>query len=236
MFDRYLPQQHLYYVETAAQYDSLHGSEFEHNFALNWLIACLEFYKFESVLDIGAGTGRVNFELMQKLPQVKCVGIEPVSALREKGHLKGINPSHLIEGDAYHLAFPDSSFDIVTEFGILHHVKQPELVIAEMLRVAKKAIFISDANNWGQGSIRTRRLKSILRKLKLWRLANFVKTRGKGYAISEGDGLFYSYSVFNNYNLIKAACSQIFILNTQSLSDSIHPLVAAPSVALLGIK
>jgi hypothetical protein len=35
--------------------------------------------------------------------------------------------------------------------------------------------------------------KQSIHELRLWPLANFIKTRGKGYTISDGDGLFYSY-------------------------------------------
>lgn len=48
----------------------------------------------------------------------------------------------LICCSSYELLFTDNSFDVVTEMGILHHVAEPERVVAEMLRVAKKAIFI----------------------------------------------------------------------------------------------
>src|SRR5207245_752348 len=105
-------------------------------------------------------------------------------------------------------------FDVVCEFAVLHHVKKPEVVIAEMLRVARKAIFISDSNNFGQGSFLRRSMKQALNALGLWKVANFFKTSGKNYIISDGDGLGYSYSVFNNYKQLQASCQRIHILNT----------------------
>lgn len=68
--------------------------------------------------------------------------------------------------------------------------------MSEMLRVAQKAIFISDANNFGQGRFLARTAKQALNALGLWKTVDFIKTKGKGYTISEGDGLAYSYSVF----------------------------------------
>ncbi len=86
-------------------------------------------------------------------------------------------PEELIEGDATNLKFNDQQFDLVCAFGMLHHVRKPQQVISEMLRVSKKAIFISDGNNFGQGSILTRSIKQIINSLGLWRFADFIKTK-----------------------------------------------------------
>jgi hypothetical protein len=103
-----------------------------------------------------------------------------------------------------------------------------------MLRVASKAVFISDSNNFGQGGFLGRTVKQTLRSLRLWPLADFVKTRGKGYLISEGDGLAYSYSVFSNYEQISASCQSVHVLNTVPAGK--NPYRSASHVALLGIK
>jgi len=76
----------------------------------------------------------------------------------------------------------------------LHHIRKPALAVAEMLRVATKAIFLSDSNNFGHGSPLGRSIKQTIDLLGLWPLADWIKTKGKGYTISEGDGLAYSYS------------------------------------------
>jgi len=86
------------------------------------------------------------------------------------------------------LAFADGSFDLVCEFGVLHHIPRPELAISEMLRVAKKAIFISDSNNFGQGGKFSRFLKQAINALGLWPATNMIKTKGRGFTLSAGDG------------------------------------------------
>jgi hypothetical protein len=53
-------------------------------------------------------------------------------------------------------------------------------------------IVISDANRFGQGFLPLRILKLLLFKLKLWSAFDFLRTCGKGYQVSEGDGVFYS--------------------------------------------
>lgn len=228
--------QRKYYTETAQNYENMHSADVEHEFAMNWLMSCIRIYNFQSLLDIGAGTGSLIRTLTYQFPTLECLGVEPVEALREKGYENGINRHQLIDGDAYHLQLPDNSFDIVTEFAVLHHVKYPEQVVSEMLRVARKAIFISDSNNYGQGSFSQRIIKNSLRLSRLWRSFNLLRTQGKGYHISEGDGIFYSYSVFNNYKLINNICPKVYILNTTSLQGSISPIFSAPSIALLALK
>ncbi|MHB1217896.1 MAG: class I SAM-dependent methyltransferase [Alphaproteobacteria bacterium] len=226
--------QRAYYKSTAQRYDSVHVREKdEHYFALRFLETAIDHYGIASVLDVGAGTGRVACYLKAKYPALKVISVEPVKELREIGYSKGLTKEELIEGDATRLQFQDSQFDLVCEFGILHHVRNPASVVAEMLRVGRVGIFISDSNNFGQGSFVSRTVKQLLDALGLWRIADLIKTRGKGYEITEGDGLAYSYSVFNNYAQIARAC-YTHIFNTEPAG--INPYRTAPHIALLGIK
>jgi len=227
--------QRRYYAESASKYDSMHVDEQdEHFFALSFLIGVVGYLDVRSILDIGSGTGRAIHFLKKQCPQLRIVGIEPVAELREIGYSKGLSRDELIDGDALNLAFDEKEFDVVCEFGVLHHIKKPELAVAEMLRVSSKAIFISDSNNFGQGSAAARSVKHALNWLRLWKLADLIKTRGKGYSISEGDGLAYSYSVFNNYAQIREQCKSVHVLNTRD--GFINPYKTAGHVALLGIK
>ena len=132
------------------------------------------------------------------------------------------------------LAFPDDAFDLVCEFATLHHVPEPGKAVSEMLRVARKAIFISDNNNFGQGSWVARLTKQLINAAGLWPIADLIKTRGKGYTISEGDGLFYSYSVFNDYKQIAEQCETVHLLGTVNSGPNLYR--TASRVALLGIK
>lgn len=68
--------------------------------------------------------------------------------------------------------------------------------------------------------------------LTVWWIADWVKTRGKGYMLTEGDGLAYSYSVFENYNQIKHKCRSVHIINTAK--REINPYRTASHVALFG--
>lgn len=230
-----IEMQRRYYAETAAQYDTMHVSERdEHFLALSLLIAAIDFLEIRSILDIGSGTGRAVRYVKKHRPDIRVVGLEPVKELRDIGYRHGLSDSDLIDGDATNLVFHDGDFDLVCEFGVLHHVKEPKLVVSEMLRVAAKAVFISDSNNFGQGSPAWRFIKQLINQLGLWAFVDFLKTKGNGYTVSAGDGIAYSYSVFNNYKQIEAQCSSIHLLNTQGGHFDLYK--TAGHLALLGVK
>lgn len=227
--------QKNYYAKTADHYETMHVSDHdEHQFSLCVMSGLINYMQIKSVLDIGSGTGRALLWLKKNHPDLSITGIEPVDELREVGYSKGLSRDELIPGDALNLAFDNCAFDLVCEFGVLHHIRKPNLVVDEMLRVASKAIFISDCNNFGIGSPVSRHLKQLINSVGLWPLADLIKTKGKGYTISEGDGLAYSYSVFNNYRQIKSRCKSVHTIN--SAPSGINHYRTSTHVALLGIK
>lgn len=210
------------------------GDDGEHELACALIHALSLHYGCESFLDVGSGTGRAILELNRKMPGCNIIGIEPVAALRQVGYDNGIPQERLIEGDATNIQYADNSFDFVCELGVLHHIPKPRLAVAEMLRVARKAIFISDSNRFGQGSHLSRLVKLFLWKAKLWAAANYLKTKGKGYLYSEGDGIGYSYSVFDDYNFICSKCEHVMIFNLDGSGK--NSITGASHIGLLGIK
>ncbi len=229
--------QQKYYHNTAADYDSMHmheGVDPEHEIAFHFMCSMIEQLGIKSILDVGAGTGRVIIHLQKKYPGLRVTGIEPVDELREQGYRKGILRNDLIAGDGKQIHFPDKQYDMVCAFGILHHIDKPEQVIAEMIRVSRDAIFISDSNNFGQGGKFSRFVKQTINGLGLWSAYNYVRTGGKKYQISQGDGLFYSYSLFNNFSFIKKHCKAVHVLNTTDAG--VNPYRTASHIALLGLK
>jgi ubiquinone/menaquinone biosynthesis C-methylase UbiE len=188
-----------YYQKTAAQYDRWHvQAGDQHSVALNYLSHLLQAIGACSMLDVGTGTGRVIRYISECLPGMKVVGIEPAAELREialKEH--GLPKDSVLPGDGLDIPFPDQSFDVVCEFAVLHHVQKPEKVVSEMLRVARKAVVLSDENRFAYGPFLERLAKVALCKIGLFPAFYWLKTRGKGYRYSEEDGVAYSYSVFD---------------------------------------
>jgi ubiquinone/menaquinone biosynthesis C-methylase UbiE len=218
--------QRTYYERTADSYDERHILlEPEHNIALVYISALLRMLSVREVLDVGCGTGRSLAYLHYQLPNLRVIGLEPVKALLDLAIAKHVSKTSLIVGDGRTLPFPDSSFDAVFELGVLHHTPDPDLMVREMLRVARKAVFISDGNIFGQGKRFVRLLKFILYQVGLWRFVKLVQTRGRGYSFTEGDGIAYSYSVYFQYQTLSAWADRVIAIPLASAS----PVKPGPS-------
>lgn len=210
--------QRAYYARTAGDYDAMHVDEGdEHYRALDWLSNLIAQNGFTSLLDIGSGTGRA-LRYLKDRHDIRYLGVEPVEALRAAGHAKGLSPDELVDGNALALDFADDSFDVVSEFGVLHHIKDHRTAVAEMCRVAKHGVFISDSNNFGQGSRLTRLIKQSINAVGLWPAFDLLMTRGKGYHWSEGDGIFYSYSVINDLAVVRRKFPKLHFFSTMAAS------------------
>jgi SAM-dependent methyltransferase len=192
-----------------------------------------------TLLDVGCGTGRGIRYLCGRFPSLRAVGVEPVRALLEQGVQKGrITAGTTVQGSGYTLPFADASIDVVCSFAILHHVKKPNEVVREMLRVARKAVLIADSNRFGQGRAPVRLFKLAAYKLGLWGIVNYLKTGGKGYLITEGDGLAYSYSVYDSFDCLASGSSRLLVLPAEPGKPGswFHPLLTSSGVIALAIK
>ncbi len=230
-----IERQRMYYRESALEYERLHvRQDDEHYRALEWLAGVMNGRGLGSVLDVGAGTGRALAYLKKHVPAATVVGIEPSDGLRAIGYQNGLTSEDLLEGDATSLAYPDNHFDVVCEFGVLHHIRDPKVAVREMLRVARTAVFFSDDNHFAAGSDVGRLLKRSLRAAGLWDIAYKLRTFGKGYRVSEGDGISYPYSLFDDLDIVRQQCSSIFLMNTTASSGDLFR--TASHVALLAVK
>jgi ubiquinone/menaquinone biosynthesis C-methylase UbiE len=101
----------------------------------------------DSVLDVGCGEGVVTERLAQRLAPAKVVGVDA-----DETHLKtewdrrsAFNLS-FATGSAYDLPFADQSFDLVCCIEVLEHLERPADALAEMSRVAGRALLLSVPN------------------------------------------------------------------------------------------
>ena len=232
--------QREYYTETASRYDTMHKHEgVDDAEGRDLILSVLRSLKIQSLLDVGSATGRGLKDFASALPGALVCGVEPVSALVQQGVAAGNTETiSLLQGSGEALPFGDGSFDVVSEFSILHHVPHPDTVVREMLRVARRAVVIVDCNRFAQGSWAARFFKLFLYKIGLWGAFNFVRTGGKRYQISEGDGLFYSYSVYDSYDLVAGWADRMLLLAggpTRSRSW-FHPLLTAEGLILIAIR
>jgi ubiquinone/menaquinone biosynthesis C-methylase UbiE len=231
--------QDLYYTDTASVYDAMHtdGETDEHYYALGFVEMLCDTLGLNTLLDVGSGTGRSVGVLLANGRDAR--GVEPVMALIEEAAKNGIPRGRIVQGSGYSLPFEDNSFDAVVECGVLHHVAEPSRVVGEMTRVARQAVFLSDNNRFGQGSFTARILKLALHKARLWNAAMLLQTRGKMYKVSDGDGVYYSYSVFESYNQLHQWADKIWLIPTaaeKSEKSWLHPLITSSHVLLCALK
>jgi ubiquinone/menaquinone biosynthesis C-methylase UbiE len=123
----------------------------------------------------------------------------------------------------------------VCESAVLHHVANPNAVVKEMLRVAKKAVLISDSNRFGQGSRAARLIKLGLYKTKLWGAYNYVRTSGRGYRITEGDGVAYSYSVYDSFALLSQWADRIIFYSATDRRVASWRILCSLAVPFLSV-
>ncbi len=94
----------------------------------------------KSVLEIGSGFG--GFMLSSRLEGVYSKGIEPdkdmVKISNKVLNYFDINGKHIKHSEGEKIPFSSNMFDYVVSFQVLEHVKNPEKVIEESLRVLKK--------------------------------------------------------------------------------------------------
>jgi ubiquinone/menaquinone biosynthesis C-methylase UbiE len=227
-------RQRDYYAETASVYDSMHVQPGdEHFIALEYASALLDVVRAKSVLDVGSGTGRVIRFLQERRPDLRAEGAEPVGKLREQARALGVV---LHDASGEDLPFRDGSFDVVMAFGILHHVSDPMPVVAEMTRVARCGVMISDANRFGQGSTSAGALKLVLHRLGLWPVYERFRTKGRGYMESDGDGIFYSYSIFDSMFQLQTWADRVFVIPTMPQKRLIFTQIAAPHGLLVAFR
>jgi SAM-dependent methyltransferase len=89
----------------------------------------------ERVIDVGCGAGALALALAPLVREV--VGVDRVPELLELARERAPGNVQFVEGDATSLAFDTASFDLAGTLRTLHHVRRPELVIAELARVAR---------------------------------------------------------------------------------------------------
>ena len=233
--------QRKYYTDTASRYDHMHAHEGGADASITkFMYALLRMQEIRSILDVGTATGTGIRDLKQALPEVFVCGVEPVAALVDQAVLCGnIASGPIIQATGEALPFADASFDAVSEFATLHHAANPTAVVKEMLRVARKAVFICDSNRFGQGSLPARLLKLALYKVGLWRAFNYLRTGGKGYVITEGDGLAYSYSVYDSLEPIARWADRVILIPTTGDLKSrswFHPLLTSSGILVCALK
>ena len=206
-----------YYNDTADKYDDMHGDQnAEHTRALDLLVPRY-FPEVKTMLDVGTGTGR-TLKWFSDRGGVEMTGLEPSPKLAEIARAK-VPAAKVVGGSGDKLPFEDGEFDLVTITGVLHHVEKPKEVLAEMFRVSRLGVLISDHNNFAFGSDRVRKIKMCLFSLGLLSAFSFVKQGFKKQGYSTGDGWWYPYSVLNDFDVIAKHSNHFALVPTRTANS-----------------
>jgi len=78
----------------------------------------------------------------------------------------------------------------------------------------------------------------LLYKTGLWWPANFIKSRGRRYLLSEEDGLAYSYSIYDNYPQVARWARQIILMPTLPHDNAtwLTPLLTSAHILLCAFR
>jgi SAM-dependent methyltransferase len=103
----------------------------------------LNFYRLPRharVLDVGAGTGEFSARVAEFLPEAHVLGIEllPTSVDKARQLHGALAPRLRFEtGDAFRLAQPDDTYDLVANRHMIQSVPHVDRILAELVRVTK---------------------------------------------------------------------------------------------------
>lgn len=89
----------------------------------------------ERVLDVGCGTGALAYALAPVVGEV--VGVDSSEEYLAAAREHAPPGCTFARADAEALPFPYGDFDLVGCLRVLHHVRRPELVVAEIARVTR---------------------------------------------------------------------------------------------------
>lgn len=93
----------------------------------------------DSILEIGCGQGvgaKIIYDLFSPR-EYTGIDLDPkmIERARKKGH--SLQNARFLQGDAASLPFTDSTFDLVIDFGIIHHIPNWQEALAELHRTLK---------------------------------------------------------------------------------------------------
>jgi 2-polyprenyl-6-hydroxyphenyl methylase / 3-demethylubiquinone-9 3-methyltransferase len=89
-----------------------------------------------TILDVGCGGGFLSNELARQGYRVTGVDLSPESVKVAEAHDVTRTVKYEV-ADAFHLPYPDESFDALTAMDFLEHIDNPDVVIKEFARVLK---------------------------------------------------------------------------------------------------
>lgn len=103
---------------------------------------------FDSILDVGCGTGTLLSIVTHEFNEIKACGIDISARMIERAAELMGESAELVVGDADNLPWDDNSFDLVVCNASFHHYPDPLKVLTEMKRILKSDGRVIIADPW----------------------------------------------------------------------------------------
>lgn len=104
-------------------------------------LAMLKPYPRATVLDVGGGHGQTASALIQNGYQLTVIGSSDACQERIRSHVAAGSCTFQV-GNILDLPYPDQSFEVVLTYRLLPHVARWEEFLAELTRVAARAVIL----------------------------------------------------------------------------------------------
>lgn len=91
-------------------------------------------YPFQTLLDVGCGTGPMIELLLREFPDKHCTGIDLTTRMIEAAQAKHLANASFLVGDSEHLPFEAGAFDVVICTNSFHHDPNPQAFMQEAAR------------------------------------------------------------------------------------------------------
>lgn len=148
MLERVLEPELMDDPQEASDYNDMNHDEVNRRFVDDFLA---EGFSGNDILDLGTGTALIPIELCSRHKTCRVMASDAAVSMLELARYNVAVASmdfriQLHHGDAKQLGFEAGMFDAVISNSLLHHIPDPSLAIAEMLRVCKTGgrIFVRD--------------------------------------------------------------------------------------------
>ncbi|HEX7604017.1 MAG TPA: class I SAM-dependent methyltransferase, partial [Polyangiaceae bacterium] len=149
MLPRVLEPEVMDTEEEARDYDAMEHGDVNRSFAQDFFAFVGAASAPQRLLDVGTGTALIPLELCRQNAGVHVTGVDLAAHMLAVGR-ENLARSELAARieltlvDAKSLPFADGAFDAVLSNSIVHHIPEPAVAFREMLRVARRVLFVRD--------------------------------------------------------------------------------------------
>lgn len=95
-----------------------------------------------TLLDAGCGEGFVDDIFLKAMPKLEITGFDVLEDSVKLAQIRNPRGTFAV-GDIYNIDAEDNSFDVVCSFEVMEHLHEPDRALAEMARVARRAVVLS---------------------------------------------------------------------------------------------